>query len=144
MLNFLEGRGLTMDVRQWFDHDVPEPHVPKNWVRTLLRKRKATDHLPLERRLVWLGDQPVVEGQPRHAKLTLPGRFADTAIRLPQTQGQWLQSIIRQATPHKNKKAPYPWLRDVQTGFPGSAEDFAALLASPGWRKARLAGLLLI
>ncbi|MDQ1290467.1 MAG: hypothetical protein QG615_257 [Nitrospirota bacterium] len=144
MLNFLEGRGLTMDVRQWFDHDVPEPHVPKNWVRTLLRKRKATDHLPLERRLVWLGDQPVVEGQPRHAKLTLPGRFADTAIRLPQTQGQWLQSIIRQATPHKNKTAPYPWLRDVQTGFPGSTEDFAALLASPGWRKARLAGLLLI
>lgn len=144
MLNFLEGRGLTMDVRQWFDHDVPEPHVPKNWVRILLRKRIETGHLPLERRLVWLGDQPVLDGQTRHAKLTLRGRFADTSIRLPLTQGQWLQSIIKNATPRRNKTAPYPWLRDVQTGFPGSAEDFAAFLASPGWRKARLAGLLLV
>ncbi|MDP1756948.1 MAG: radical SAM protein, partial [Pseudohongiella sp.] len=76
MLNFLEGRGLTMDVRQWFDHDVPEPHVPKTWVRSLLRKRIEPDHLPLERRLVWLGNPPVSVTQTRQVKLTLQGRFA--------------------------------------------------------------------
>ena len=37
MLNYLEGRGLTMDVRQWFDHQVPEPNVSGTWVRSLLR-----------------------------------------------------------------------------------------------------------
>lgn len=27
MLNYLEGNGLTLDVRQWFDHSVPKPLV---------------------------------------------------------------------------------------------------------------------
>ena len=144
MLNFLEGRGLTMDVRQWFDHDVPEPDVPKNWVRTLLRKRIEVDHLPLERRLVWLGAQSVSTAQTRQVTLTLEGRCANVVIQLPQAQGQWLQTVIKQATPRKNKTTPYPWIRDIQASFPGTAEEFAAFLESPGWRKTRTAGLVLV
>ncbi|MBX9657911.1 MAG: radical SAM protein [Nitrospiraceae bacterium] len=144
MLNFLEGRGLTMDIRQWFDHDVPEPHVPKTWVRNLLRKGIEPDHLPLERRLVWLGAQPVSTAQTRRITVTLQGRFAKTVIQLPHSQGQWFQTVIKQATPRKNKTTPYPWARDIQASFPGTAEDFAAFLNSPGWRKARTAGLLLV
>ncbi|MCS6292687.1 MAG: radical SAM protein, partial [Nitrospira sp.] len=144
MLNFLEGRGLTMDVRQWFDHDVPEPDVPKNWVRTVLRKRIEVDHLPLERRLVWLGAQPIAVAHTKRGKLTLQGRFANVVIQLPQAQGRWFQTVIKQATPRKNKTTPYPWVRDIQASFPGTAEDFAAFLESPGWRKTRTAGLLLV
>lgn len=144
MLNFLEGRGLTLDVREWFDHEVPEPHVPKNWVRTVLRRRIETDHLPLERRLVWLGAQPISTAQTRQIKLTLQGRFANTVIQLPRAQGEWFHTFIKQATPRKNKTTPYPWLRDIQAGFPGEAEDFVAFLQSPVWRKTRTAGLLLV
>jgi hypothetical protein len=144
MLNFLEGRGLTLDVREWFDHEVPEPHVPKNWVRTVLRTRIETDHLPLERRLVWLGAQPVSAAQTRQVKLTLQGRFADTVIHLPQAQGKWFHAFIKQATPRKNKTTAYPWVRDIQAGFPGKAEDFVAFLQSPAWKKTRTAGLLLV
>jgi radical SAM superfamily enzyme YgiQ (UPF0313 family) len=144
MLNFLEGRGLTLDVRQWFDHDVPEPDVPKTWVRALLRKRIEADHLPLERRLVWLGAQPVTAAQTRQVTLTLQGRFAKAVIHLPQAQGQWFQTVIKQATPRKNKTTPYPWVRDIQASFPGTDEDFFAFLQSPGWRKTRTAGLLLV
>lgn len=144
MLNFLEGRGLTMDVCQWFDHEVPEPHVPKTWVRTLLRKRVASDHLPLERRLVWIGAQPVLTAQTRRITLTLQGRFAKAVVQLPLAQGQWFQTVIKQATPRKNKTTPYPWVRDIQASFPGTAEDFVAFLQSPAWKKTRIAGLLLV
>ena len=144
MLNFLEGRGLTMDVRQWFDHDVPEPDVPKTWVRTVLRTRIEVDHLPLERRLVWLGAQPIAVAQTRRVKLALQGRFANVVIQLPHAQGQWFQTVIQQATPRKNKTTAYPWIRDIQASFPGTAEDFVTFLQSPGWRKTSIAGLLLV
>ncbi|MEY4528907.1 MAG: hypothetical protein RL768_2626 [Nitrospirota bacterium] len=144
MLNFLEGRGLTMDVRQWFDHEVPEPDVPRTWVRTVLRTRAKTDCLPLERRLLWLGKRPVLAGHTGHATLTLHGRFADTDLQLPRAQGRWLHTIIQQATPRKDKSTPYPWLRDVQAGFPGHADDFTRFLESADWHAARAAGLLLV
>jgi hypothetical protein len=133
-----------MDVRQWFDHDIPEPDVPKTWIRIVLRKRIKTDHLPLERRLVWLGTQPASTAQTRQVTLTLQGRFANTVIQLPHAQGQWFQTVIKQATPRKKKSTPYPWIRDIQASFPGTAEDFAAFLESPSWRKTRTAGLLLV
>ncbi|MCC6141941.1 MAG: radical SAM protein [Nitrospira sp.] len=144
MLNFLEGRGLTLDVRQWFDHEVPTPNVPTNWVRTLLRKRAITDALPLERRLVWLGNRPVLAAHASHITLTLQGRFADTVIRLPHAQGQWLHHILTQAAPRKHKTTPYPWIRDIQASFPGAPEHFVAFLQSPAWKEARAAGLLLV
>ncbi|MEQ1795532.1 MAG: radical SAM protein [Nitrospira sp.] len=142
MLNFLEGRGLTMDVRQWFDHEVPTPQVPKHWVRTQLRTPARPDHPSLERRLVWLGELPVIQGTGQ--SFTLHGRFGKTKIRLSQTEGRWFQTLLEQASPHKGLAAPYPWLRDVLSGFPGSTEACAAFLKSPEWTKARTVGLLLV
>ncbi len=43
ILNYLEGRGLALDVRQWFDHSVPRPRVsshvgtPSSQEKELLR-----------------------------------------------------------------------------------------------------------
>ena len=39
VLNYLEMRGLTLDVRQWFDHPVPRTQVSSTWVPRLLKKR---------------------------------------------------------------------------------------------------------
>ena len=41
MLNYLEGSGLTLDVRQWFDHSVPRPRVSSTWVRRLLKEKNS-------------------------------------------------------------------------------------------------------
>jgi hypothetical protein len=76
--------------------------------------------------------------------VTLEGRFAKAVIQLPQAQGQWFHTVIKQATPRKNKTTPYPWIRDIQASFPGTAEDFVAFLESPGWKRTRTAGLLLV
>ena len=144
MLNFLERTGLTLDVRQWFDHSTPKPRVSPTWGRRLMRDRTVHDNPLAERRLVWLGGLPVSDPRARHVRLILPGRMSDATVTLPLAQGQWLENVIQQATPHKDRSAPYTWLRDAKTNFPGQAREFATFLESPSWKKVRAAGLLLV
>ncbi len=143
-LNFLEGRGLAMDVRLWFDHPVPRPRVSPTWVGTLMKKRVVRDDPTVERRLIWLGEYPVCETAARTTTLFLPGRKKQTSIKLPYEQARWLHDVIRSATPTKGKSDKYPRLQEAMAGFPGKAESFKLFLDSPAWKKTRNAGLLLV
>src|SRR5215831_10502243 len=83
MLNFLEGRGLSMDVRQWFDQTAPRPRVSSTWVSRILKSRHSTDNPNAERRLVWLGGQPVGERRGTETKLHIPGQTKGISVTLP-------------------------------------------------------------
>ncbi len=144
MLNFLEGRGLTMDVRQWFDHSAPKPRVSPSWVKTLLKERTIQEDPNAERRFVWLGGQPVCEMTGKRTRLVLPGRISNATVSLSQAEAGWLEALIRTATPQSGRTVPYPLLREARTDFPGPADEFAAILKTPAWRKVRHAGLLLV
>ena len=144
MLNFLERKGFTLDVRQWFDHATPKPLVSPTWVHRLTRDRTVHDSPLAERRLVWLGGLPISETRACRLRVVLPGRISDTTVTLPLVQGQWLVDVIQQATPHNDRPSPYPWLRDAKSSFPGQTKEFATFLESPNWKKVRAAGLLLV
>jgi hypothetical protein len=144
MLNYLEGRGLTLDVRQWFDHAVPKPRVSSTWVRRLLKDRTVEDDPTAERRFVWLGGQPVCEPVGRRTRLILPGRISDHAVTLSNQQAQWLNELIRRSTPHNNPSHPYPLLRETRASFPGTTQEFDTFLSSASWKNVRTAGLLLV
>ena len=144
MLNYFERRGLTLDVRQWFDHSTPKPRVSSAWVHRLLKRRIVVDDPLAERRFVWLGGQAVREPIGRRTRLILPGRTKDYAVTLTDRQAQWLDDLIRQSTPQHNLSRLYPSLRETKTNFPGTTEQFEVLLNSPAWKKIRAAGLLLI
>ncbi|MDO8356357.1 MAG: radical SAM protein [Nitrospirota bacterium] len=144
MLNYLEGKGLALDVRQWFDHATPKPRVSSTWVQRLLKSRVVEDDPGAERRFVWLGGQPVCESVGRRTKLILPGRTSDHAVTLPLQQAQWLDDLIQRSTPHSAPSSPYPLLRDTKATFPGTAKDFETFLSSTSWKKVRSAGLLLV
>ena len=126
MLNFLEGRGLAMDVRRWFDHPVPRPRVSPTWVVTLLKQRVIHDDPAAERRFVWLGGALIRE----------------TAGRSSQTE--WLNDLIRQSTIRNGRSTPYPSLRDVRSVFPGTGKEFESFLKNRSWKEVRAAGLLLV
>src|SRR6185295_4245714 len=111
--------GLTLDVREWFDHSVPKPQVSSMWVRRLLKERTLKDDPTAERRFVWLG---------RKTRLILPGHTSDEAVTLPNQQAQWLDNLIRQSTPHNNPSRRYPVLREVKTTFPDTVKDFETFL----------------
>ena len=144
MLNYLEGKGLTLDVRQWFDHATPKPRVSSTWIQRLLKGRVVEDDPLAERRFVWLGGQPVCEPAGRRTRLILPGRTSDHAVTLSTEQAEWLDDLIQRSTPHSAPSSPYPLLRDTKTTFPGTAKDFETFLSSTSWKKVRAAGLLLV
>jgi hypothetical protein len=144
MLNYLEGSGLTLDVRQWFDHSVPRPQVSTTWVRRLLKRRIVEDTPQAERRFVWLGGQPVCEPVGKMTRLILPGRTSDHAVTLANQQAQWLDDLIRQSTPQNNPSNPYPLLRESKPSFPGTTREFETFLNSASWKNVRSAGLLLV
>ena len=144
MLNYLEGHGLTLDVRQWFDHSVPKPRVSPTWIRRLLKNRVVEDNPQVERRFVWLGGQPVCEPVGRKTRLILPGRTSDQAITLSTKQAQWLNDLIHRSTPRTAPSRPYPLLKEERAIFPGTAKEFEAFLSTASWKKVRTAGLLLV
>lgn len=147
LLNFIEGRGLTTDVRRWFDRPVRKPTVRRDWVEEALSARPEKDDPKAERRFVWIGGTPVIESAGRaQARLILPGRSDDVALRVTPAQADWLVELILEATPRRGRGGEgYPRLEAVRAGHPiGGPAAFDRLLRSAAWRQAREAGLLLV
>ena len=144
LLNYLEMRGLTLDVRQWFDRSVPQPHVSSTWIRDLLKKKISRDDAQAERRFVWLGGQPVCERAKKRTRLILPGRSYDQTVTLANPQAQWLHDLIQHSTTQNNPSHLYPLLREAKATFPGTVKEFEVFLSTTSWKKVRSAGLLLV
>ena len=141
MLNFLEGRGLTIDVRDWFDHPAPRPRVAPRWVLTLLKPSIIQDDPTRERRLVWLGQQPERETVGGDIKLFF-GKQA--TVKLPEAKASWLAEVLRAATPINGRSGNYPRFQEAGAAFPEGAGSFEDFLLTLEWRKIRAAGLLLV
>lgn len=148
MLNFIEGRGLALDVRAWFDEPVPKPRVRAAWLRRALRRQKRRyDDPSVERRLVWLGMRPDYEkGSPdgRTARLTV---FASALARPVTVRGEaatWLTELLDTSRPTKDKAGIYPRLHDAIATFPGGPKSFQSFVRSRTWQEVRRAGLLLV
>ncbi len=131
MLNFLEGRGLRLDVRRWFDGAVPKPQVASTWAASTRKRRRLPDSLSLERRLVWIGDEGI---------LCASRRFSTGSA----AQRKWLGEVLAQALPRRSENTRYPHWREVQTSYPGGIQAFQQLLTSPTWKQLRKEGLLLV
>ena len=144
MLNFLEGQGFNMDVRDWFEERAPKPRVSRQWVSRLLKNKSLADNSRAERRIVWLGRQPVHEPAGKKTRLLLSGPSGNCVVTLDHQQARWLDHLIGQCTPHANSSRPYPLLRDAQSSFPGGTQAFNTFIQTPSWKKARAAGLLLV
>jgi hypothetical protein len=143
LLNYLERRGLDLDVRQWFDDEVPRPHVSSTWLRRLLKKRTIDDHSDLERRLVWLGGTVACEPTGKGSALRVTGTRKNHVITLPEPEAKWLEQLIRDATPRQTCQT-YPHIREACRRFPGSESTFNAFLSTSSWKKTRGAGLVLV
>ena len=144
MLNFLEGRGLAMDVRQWFDQSTPRPRVSRSWIDRILDERFIQSDLKAERRCVWIGGSPVIESRGRRAKLHLANPKEHMAVTLASRQASWLSDLLVQAGVRRQHKGVYPSWQDAKRAFPGKPAEFAAFVKQPAWRKIRAAGLLLV
>ena len=144
MLNFLEGRGLTMDVREWFDHRTPRPRVSSEWTRRALQRRSVHEEAKAERHCVWIGGPTVVEGQGGRARLQLSDSEKGTAVMLSAAHAKWLSEILQEGRLQRERRGTYPSWREVKAAFPGTSREFTSFVKQPSWRKIRTAGLLLV
>ncbi|OQW34795.1 MAG: radical SAM protein [Nitrospira sp. SG-bin1] len=143
LLNYLERRGLDLDVREWFDYEVPTPHVSATWLGHLLKKRRVDDHGDLERRLVWLGRAVTRNPIGKQSQLTVVGSHKNHVVTLPESEARWLEQLIRDAIPREAFQT-YPHMREACEQFPGKKLAFNAFLATASWKKIRETGLVLV
>ncbi|MBL8076312.1 MAG: radical SAM protein [Nitrospira sp.] len=143
LLNYLERRGLDLDVRLWFDEDVPRPTVSSGWLTRLLNKQKSDDGTRRERRLVWLGGNVTRESVGTQSRLILRGPQHDQILMLPTPQAEWLEHLIKAATPQQPDQL-YPHVQAAGTEFPGTASGYKRFLTSQDWKRVRSIGLVLV
>jgi hypothetical protein len=142
LLNYLERCGLDLDVRFWFDEEVPRPTVSSRWLSRLL-KNERSDDVPRERRLVWLGRDVTSEPRGKRSRLILRGPQHDQILMLPTPQAKWLEQLLTDATPEQPSQT-YPHMRDIQEAFPGTTSHYNQFLASLAWKRIRATGLVLV
>jgi hypothetical protein len=133
-----------MDVRQWFDQAAPAPRVSPTWVSRILKSRRRTDDPNAERRLVWLGGQPLAERRRTLTTLHIPGQIKEISVTLPSPHALWFQDLLEQSAPRNTRTASYPLFHDTRATFPDRNRDFTVFLRSPAWKRVRAAGLVLI
>jgi len=147
LYHYIEGEGLASGVRSWFDHSVPRPKVPRQWVAQVLADRLRDEDPAAERHVVWIGGAPVVEPSGRdYRRVILPNRTEDADLRVSNDKAVWLTELIRAATPARDKRGEgYPSLKEVRARYPlGGPRGFDVLFRSQAWKKVRKAGLLLV
>lgn len=144
MLNFIEGRGLSMDVREWFDINTPRPRVSSTWTNRALQKRRSDDAAVADRHCIWIGGPPVVQTQGKRARLYVPGGIKETAVTLPVPQAMWLSELLQEGRLRSEREGSYPSWREVRRAFPGSTAEFTSFVKQPSWERIRAAGLLLV
>jgi len=144
MLNFIEGRGLSMDVREWFDINTPRPRVSSTWTNRALQKRRSDDAAVADRHCIWIGGPPVVQTQGKRARLYVPGGIKETAVTLPAPQAMWLSDLLQEGRLRSEREGSYPSWREVRRAFPGSTAEFTSFVKQPSWERIRAAGLLLV
>ena len=143
LLNYLERRGLDLDVRGWFDEDVPRPQVSSTWLKRVVKNRRVEDNSAEERRFVWLGGPVTYEPIGKRSRLVLEGLQKDQALLLPTLQAQWVEQLLIEATPRRPSQT-YPHMRDAAGTFPTTESTFDSFLRTPAWKQIRAAGLVLV
>jgi hypothetical protein len=153
LYNYMEGKGLGLDVRHWFDHAVPKPRVALNWVSRVIQKGSRQDAWAAahpffgERRLVWIGGKPVVQVAHRatHARLILPSSRGEEQVQLPTEQAYWLVGLLQALTPRAGCQSDgYPTLKATRADYPGRPREFDDFMGGKAGRLIRRQGLLLV
>lgn len=143
LLNFLERRGLDLDVRVWFEEHVPRPTVSSAWLRHLLRNRTIQERSATQLRCVWLGGAVTCESRTNRSRLIHTDSEKDHVFILSESQARWCEQLIREATP-RFPSQEYPRIQQACSQFPGTMTDYKAFLKTPVWRKIRSTGLVLV
>jgi len=138
LFNYMHGIGYDVPLKQWFDHRVPKPTVPRHLIATFLEKVEFSDPKP-HQYVVWIGGPITYEAARK--SLSIEAKQGASIIKCRPEIGSWLAEMLISMSPDR-KPITYEQLQKQHTtaGF----KDFSLLWHGPVMDALRESGLMVV
>uniref|UniRef100_UPI0040482031 B12-binding domain-containing radical SAM protein n=1 Tax=Algoriphagus sp. TaxID=1872435 RepID=UPI0040482031 len=140
LFNYMQGVGLELPLKNWFDFKVPPTSIPKSFIQQQLQEyppKKVKD----QQKICWLGTSPQLEDlEEGMCELIFSGKKEDFALELPLEFGQWTFWLLEKVS----YRQPSVNLKEIRASYEKELGDFEELLDSEVWELLAENGLLLV
>lgn len=140
LFNYMQGVGLELPLKNWFDFKIPPTSIPKSYIRNQLQA-KVSKKVKDQQRLCWLGTSPQLEELDEGmCELIFSGKKEDFALELPLEFGQWVFGLLEKVS----YRQPTINVKEIREAYEEEMGDFEELLDSEVWELLAESGLLLV
>jgi hypothetical protein len=140
LFNYMQGVGLELPLKNWFDFKVPPTSIPKSYIQHQLQAQ-APNKVKDQQRLCWLGTSPQLEElEEGMCELIFSGKKEDIALELPLEFGQWVFWLLEKVS----YRQPTVTVKEIRDSYEEELGDFEELLDSEVWELLAENGLLLV
>ena len=132
LFNYMHGICFEYELQEWFDFEIPETSLPKDYVATFLHTREMDD-IKANKKVIWLGPEPDIEvyKEKRQGKtienalLSFNTSQTEWDMQLKPVMAQWISESLSKLTRSSNGHLQ---LKQLQESFElaglGSFEKF--------------------
>lgn len=138
LFNYMHGIGYDVPLKNWFDHRVPKPTVPRHFIASILEKQEFSDPKP-HQLVIWIGG-PVRYDAARKS-LVIEAKQGARIVKCQPAIGAWLAEVLRSIVPDQ-KPITYEQLQHQHAS--AGLRDFTLFWHGPALDALREAGLLLV
>ena len=140
LFNYMQGVGLDLPLKNWFDFKVPPTSIPKSYIQHQLQEQ-ASKKVKDQQRVCWLGTSPQLEElEEGMCELIFSGKKEDFALELPLEFGQWVFWLLEKVS----YRQPTVTVKEIRAAYEEELGDFEELLDSEVWELLAENGLLLV
>lgn len=138
LFNYMHGLGYDVPLKNWFDHRVPKPTVPRHLIASILEKEEFSDPKP-HQIVVWIGGPVCYDATIK--SLVIEAKQGVLTVKCQPAIGHWLAEVLRSIAPHQ-KPVTYEQLQRQHAD--AGLKDFTLAWHGPVLDSLREAGLLVV
>lgn len=141
LYNFMHDRCFEMALQEWFDFDIPDTTVPRDFIINCLDMDTTMYHISPHVKLVWLGKLSLEDTHEVKATLVIYNKSDNCEVELDTSKAQWLYQILQTMTPQSPSVMSYA---DFKKAYEIMFEDFLLFWFEEPMEKLREMGLLML
>ena len=140
LFNYMQGIGLDLPLKNWFDFKVPSTSIPKSYIQHQLHAT-APRKVKEQQKLCWLGTSPQLdELEDGLCELLFSGKKEDFALELPLEFGKWVFWLLEKVS----YLQPSVTIKEIREAYEEELGDFEELMDSEVWELLAENGLILV
>ena len=140
LYNFMHDRCFDMPLQEWFDFDIPDTTVPRDFIINCLDKDTTMYHISPHMKLVWLGKLSLKDTHKLKTTLLIYNKSDNCEVELDSSKAKWLYEILQTITPQSPSVMTYA---DFKKAYEVEFEDFLLFWFEKPMEKVREMGLLM-